>query len=140
MRPSFPAAQEASAEATALALVLLLRVIPVDLLASFTDLFHDDVGGRAFDDALDCLIFVSCDNHEPVSLPYDTLVVARGHVDRPDARGALAFAVEGKRRFHPVLLGALLNALVDASEDLFVSGSTIGKVHSPHILHDPHEP
>jgi len=116
-------------EATVLAPVLLLRVIPVDLLARFTDLFHDHVGGRAFDDALDCLIFVSCDNHEPVSLPHDTLVVARGHVDRPDARGALAFAVEGKRRFHPVLLGALLNALVDASEDLFVSGSTIGKVH-----------
>src|SRR5436853_1446751 len=58
-----------------------------------------------------------------------TRVLGRRDVDSRDARRLSAPAVEAQRRLDSVLLGTLLDPLVDVAEDLLVASSPVGEVH-----------
>ena len=58
-----------------------------------------------------------------------TRVLGWRDVDSRDARRLSAPAAEAQRRLDSVLLGALLDPLVDVAEDLLVASSPVGEVH-----------
>jgi hypothetical protein len=107
----------------------LLRMIAIDLRSCFADLLDDDVLAAMFDDPLDLRLFVARNQDEVVALVDDAFVLGWSDVDGRHARRLSAFAVEAQRRLDSVLLGALLDPLVDVAEDLLVASSAIGEVH-----------
>src|SRR5215212_5570934 len=108
----------------------LLRVVPVDLLARLADLLDDQELGAALDDPLDLGHLVSGDDDEPVALGDDPLVLRRRELDLSEAHAAAAFAMKGLPPGGAVLLGAILDPLVDPPEDLLVARSPLGEVHA----------
>lgn len=114
----------------------LLGVIAIDLLAGFADLLDHDVHALALDDTLDPRVFVSRNEQKPVALPSHTVVHRGRNLDRSETRRAPAFAVKRQRRLYPVLLCAVLDALVDTAKDLFVTSGAICKLH-PRIVAQP---
>src|SRR3954447_192644 len=109
--------------------MLLLRVVAVYLLACFADLLDDDIARLALDDSLDRGVFVSRDHDEAVALAHHLHVERRRDLDRPQTGTAPAFAVIRQGRLHGVAVGPFLDPLVDATEDLLVASSPLGKVH-----------
>jgi hypothetical protein len=111
--------------------MMLLWVIPIDLRPRLADLLDNEVFRRGFDDPLDGRFFMSRDDDEAVPLPHYRGVLMGRDLNCLDARGTTALAVEGHLRRNIMLLGAFLDARVDAAEDLLVSRRSVGKVHSP---------
>jgi hypothetical protein len=109
--------------------VALLRMIAIDLLAGFPDFLDDDVLAAVFDDPFDLRLFVARNHDEVVALVDDAFVLGWRDVEGRHARRPSALAVEAQRRLDSVLLGALLDPLVDVAEDLLVASSAVGEVH-----------
>ena len=107
----------------------LLWMVAIDLLACFADLLDDDVLAAAFDDPFDLRLFVAGNQDEAVAVADDASVLGWSDVDRRHARRPSTLAVEAQRRLDSVLLGALLDPLVDVAEDLLVASSAVGEVH-----------
>jgi hypothetical protein len=53
----------------------LLRVVAVDLLAGFADLFHDQVSLMTLDNLLDSIVLVSRTDDEAIALRRNPLVL-----------------------------------------------------------------
>jgi len=105
-------------------------MIAIDLIARFADFLDDDVRLSALDDPFDCRLFVTSDQDEVIPLFDDALVLGRRDVDRCDTRRSSTLAVEAQRRLDAVLLGTLLDPLVNLAEDLLVAGRAVSEVHA----------
>ena len=111
----------------------LLRVIPLKLLTRLTDFLDHKVFRVALDHALDCGRFVSGDDNEPESLLDDSLVFACRDRKLLDAGSVAALTVKRQWSFDVVPLRPFVNPLVDLTEDLFVSRSSVRELHSAMI-------
>jgi hypothetical protein len=107
----------------------LLWVISVDLFACFADLLGNDEVGGAFDDSLDLGLFVTRDQNKVVALTRDAFVLRPNDVDRLEAGGLPAFAVDANLGRDAMPLCALLDSLVDPAEDLLVPCRALGEFH-----------
>ena len=112
-----------------LALMALLWVIPLQLFARLTDLLDHEVFRVPLNDALDGGRFVSGDDNEPESLLDDSLVFARRDRQLLDAGSVTALTVKRQRSLNAVPLCPFVNPLVDLTEDLFVSCSSVRELH-----------
>ena len=108
----------------------LLRVITVDLFASFADLLDNDEVATAFNDSLDLRLFVARDHQEVVAHAHVAFVIRGTDVDGLETGTLPAFAMEAKRSRDVVSLCAFLDSLVDPAKDLFVAGCAVGEVHT----------
>ena len=66
---------------------------------------------------------------EAVRVGDDPLVIGTANVDLVETAGAITLAMERQRRINVLLLGALIDSVVDASEDLFVAGGSLSELH-----------
>lgn len=105
-------------------------MIAIDLIASFADFLDDDVDPSALDDPFDSRLLVTSDQDEVIPLVDDALILGRRDVDGCDARRSSALAVEAQRRLDAVLLGTLLDPLVNVAEDLLVASRAVSEVHA----------
>src|SRR5579884_4406349 len=108
-----------------------LRVVPVDLLSRLADLLDDDEAPLVVDDALDRRLLVPREDDEVVALPHDGLVAGGRQLDRLQAGGPAALAMERQRSGDVVPFRARLDPLVHLAEHLLVSRSTLSEVHRP---------
>jgi hypothetical protein len=104
-------------------------MVAVDLFARLTDLLDDEEAVVSLDDALELLELVAGDDNEAVALRGDPFVLGRSELDVLEAGGPAALAVEGRHGRQLMALRALLDPLVDAAEDLLVSGGSLGELH-----------
>ena len=107
----------------------LLRVIPLKLFTRLADLLDHEVFRVALNDALDGDRFVPGDDNEPESLLDDSLVFPCRDRKLLDARGVAALTVKRQWPFDLVPLRPFVNPLVDLTEDLFVSSSSVRELH-----------
>ena len=107
----------------------LLWVIQLKLCARLTDLLDNEVFGMALDDALDSGRFVSGDDNEPESLFDDSLVFARRDRQLLDTGSVTALTVKRQRASDVVPFCPFVDPLVDLTEDLFVSCSSVRELH-----------
>jgi hypothetical protein len=121
-----------------LAAVSRLRMVAVDLFARLANLLDDEEAVMPLDDALDLLELVAGDDKEAVALRGDPLVLGRSELHVLEAGGLAALAVEGGRRRQLMALRALLDPLVDATEDLLVARRSLGKFHRAIIAEFAH--
>jgi hypothetical protein len=111
--------------------VALLWVIPVDLLASLTDLLDHDKGLVRLDDPLKAQYDVIWHDQEAVSLSKDRFVHARVQVDLLETGDLGALAVKRHRRADTVKLRRRRYLAVDVADDFLVASGTAGEVHTP---------
>src|SRR5690349_7576646 len=72
---------------------------------------------------------MSRDEQKPVALGRDALIFGRRELDRLETRRLPALTVKWQRPLDVVLLGAFLDLLVDAAEDLLVPRRAFREVH-----------
>jgi hypothetical protein len=101
--------------------MVLLWMVAIDLLPSLADLLDDEEVGLGLDDPFDLRLFVTRYHDEAVTLLHDLLVSDRRDLDRLDARGAAALAVERQCPGSRMQLGACRDPFVHGGR----SSSTI---------------
>lgn len=112
-----------------LAVVVLLRVVAVYLLSRLADLLDHEEVSFALDNPFDSRLSMSGDDDEVVALPHDRRIAGGWNFDRLQTRTSPALAVEGQGIGDLMLLGALLDSLVHAAEDLFVARRSFSEIH-----------
>src|SRR5919197_2117353 len=83
-----------------------------------------------FHDGLDVLFLVAGDDDKASDVRGDAVVLGRRKLDRLHASFDCALAVEWESLVNVVLSRSLLDALIDRSEDLFVTGRCFGEIHA----------
>lgn len=104
-------------------------MLALDFAPSLADFLNDDEVGLPSDDAFDLGNFMRRLDDEVERIRRDPVVFVWVELDRVGTREPSAFAVEGQCRCDLVLVGSLIDLLVDPPEDLFVAGGTLGEVH-----------
>ena len=111
----------------------LLRVILLELRPRLANLLDHEVMRVTLNNLLDGAVFVPGNDDEAEALLDDALVLLWRDRKLLDARRVAALTVKRDLSFDVVLLGTFVDALVDGSEDLFVSGGSLRELHSPMI-------
>jgi len=110
-------------------LMALLRVITPKLLTRLADFLDHEVFRVALNHALDSGRFVPGDDDEAESLLDDSLVFACRDRKFLDAGSVTALTVKRQWSFDVVPLRPFVNPVVDVTEDLFVSRSSVRDLH-----------
>jgi hypothetical protein len=81
----------------ALAVVVSLWMVAIDLFPCLTDLLNHEKLGFGLNDLFDLRLFVAGDDDEVVTLAHNRRISGRRDLDRVETGSAAAFAVEGQR-------------------------------------------
>lgn len=81
----------------ALAVVVSLWMVAIDLFPCLTDLLNHEKLGFGLNDLFDLRLFVAGDDHEVVTLAHNRRISGRRDLDRVETESAATFAMEGQR-------------------------------------------
>jgi hypothetical protein len=104
-------------------------MLGLDLCSRLAGLLDHQVRGMLLDNAFNPRLLVSGNHDEARAVRGDPVVLCRSQFDLLDARVVRTLTVERKRLLNAVLLGALIDTVVDRAKHLFVVCCPVREIH-----------